>query len=99
MVIVRSQIEKKLADIHPNILRKDINQILEIILSEMAEALCRDEAVEIRSFGRLAAKMQKSRISRNPRTGSKVEVPSKRTIKWKCSKLLLNRLNKYYIRN
>ena len=99
MVIVRSQIEKKLADIHPNILRKDINQILEIILSEMAEALCRDEAVEIRSFGRLAAKTQKSRISRNPRTGSKVEVPSKRTIKWKCSKLLLNRLNKYYIRN
>ncbi len=75
MATVRGQISKKLADLLPNILRKDINRVLEIILSEIAEALCRNEAVEIRSFGRFSVKTQKSRISRNPRTGSKIEVP------------------------
>ena len=99
MAIVRSQIEQQLADLHPNILRKDINRIVEIILSEITGALCRNEAVEIRNFGRFSAKTQKSRICRNPKTGSKIEVPSKQTIRWKCSKSLLNRLNNNFSEN
>ena len=99
MTIVRSQIELRLADVHPNILRKDINRVVKIILSEITEALRRSEAVEIRSFGRFSAKTQKSRICRNPRTGSKIEVPLKQAIRWKCSKSLLNQLNKNFTEN
>ena len=99
MTIVRSQIEQRLADVHPNILRKDINRILEIILSEITDALCHNKAVEIRSFGRFSVKTRKSRTCRNPRTGSKIEVASKQAIRWKCSKSLLNRLNKNFIEN
>ena len=99
MTIVRSQIEQRLADVHPNILRKDINRIVKIIFSEITESLCRNEAVEIRSFGRFSAKTQKPRICRNPKTGSKVEVPSKQTIRWKCSKSLLNQLNQNFTEN
>ena len=96
MTIVRSQIELRLADVHPNILRKDINRVVKIILSEITEALRRSEAVEIRSFGRFSAKTLKSRICRNPRTGSKIEVPSKRVVRWKCSKSILKLLNKNF---
>ena len=99
MSIVRNQIEQRLADVHKGIIRKDINSILELILSEIIEALCRNQAVEIRHFGRFSIKTQKSRISRNPRTGKKIQVESKRKLKWKCSKSLLNRLNKNFTEN
>ena len=46
-----SQIEKKLADLHKNILRKDINSCCEIILSSLIEAAKNDIRVELRGFG------------------------------------------------
>jgi len=97
-LVRRSQIEQKLADVHPNILRKDINQIVKIILSGITEALCGNAytACELRNFGRFSTKIQRARSGRNPRTGEKIEVPSKRTIRWKCSKSLLSRLNKNF---
>ena len=37
--------------------------------------------------------MQKESIRRNPKTGTKINVPKKRTIKWKMSKDLFKKLN------
>ena len=96
MPTVRSQIEKKLADQWPNLLRKDINRIINIILSEISNALHREDAVEIRGFGRFSVKNQKPRIGRNPKSGIKISIPAKRALKWKCSKILLKRLNKNF---
>ena len=93
MAIVRSQIEKYLNDIHYNIYRKDINKTVDIILSEITSALCRNQPVEIRGVGRWIVKIQKAKISRNPKNGSPVEVPSKKRIKFKASKILLKKLN------
>ena len=95
MALVRSQILKRLADLHQNVLRKDINQYVSIILSEIIEALCGNEftAVELRGFGRFSTKIQKARIARNPATGVPISIPQKRVLKWKCSKKLLKRLN------
>ena len=53
MPTVRSQIEKRLADQWPSLLRKDINKIIDIILSEISNALHKDDAVEKRGFRRL----------------------------------------------
>jgi len=36
----------------------------------------------------------KPRLARNPKTGDKVEVPSKRKVSWKTSKLLNAAINK-----
>ena len=94
--MVLSEIEKRLADKHPSILRDDINKILQIILSEITDALCRSQPVELRGFGRFSVTIRKSRQGRNPQNGSKVEVPSKKAIKWKCSKSLFAQLNKNF---
>ncbi len=91
--MVLSEIEKKLADKHPQILRTDIHKILQIILLEITDALCNSQAVELRGFGRFSITTKKARIGRNPRDGSRVEIPSKKAIKWKCSKTLFNLLN------
>ena len=97
--MVLSEIEKRLADKRPNILKTDIRKILQIILTEIMAALCRSQAVELRGFGRFSVTLRKSRLSRNPRDGSKVKVPSKKAIKWKCSKTLFASLNKNFTEN
>jgi len=92
-VVVRSQIEKRLNDIHYNLKRRDIDKIIEIILSEIVSALNRDEAVEIRGVGRWVTKKQKAKMGRNPKNGLPVEIPAKRKVKFKPSKILLKKLN------
>ena len=97
--MVKSQLVQQLCDIHPNILRKDIEKILNIIILEMIDALCRDEAVEIRGFGRFRTAMRKARIGRNPKNSEAVQIPEKKAIKWKMSKTLYNRLNENFTEN
>ena len=93
MAIVKSEIIKELKKSYPNFLKKDLNKIVEIILKEIKDALQRDERVEIRNFGTYRTNLQKPSIRRNPKTGEKVSVPKKRTIKWKMSKDLFKKLN------
>tara|TARA_Y100000590_G_C15230277_1_gene829824 strand:- start:340 stop:651 length:312 start_codon:yes stop_codon:yes gene_type:complete len=97
--MVKSELIKKLCDLHPNILHKDIEKIVEIIILEMIEALCRDEAVEIRGWGRIKTVIRKARIGRNPKNSEIVKIPEKKAIKWKMSKILYKRLNKNFTEN
>ena len=97
--MVKSELIKNLCDLHPNILHKDIEKIVEIIILEMIEALCRDEAVEIRGWGRIKTVIRKARIGRNPKNSEIVKIPEKKAIKWKMSKILYKRLNKNFTEN
>ncbi len=93
MAIVKSELIKELKKSYPNFLTRDLNKIIEIILKEIKETLQRGEGVELRNFGTFRANVQKASIRRNPKTGEKVSVPKKRTIKWKMSKYLFKKLN------
>ena len=93
MAIVKSKLLKQISDNYPNFLRKDLEKFFDIILIEIKKALNRDEAFELRGFGRFSTKIQKKRISRNPKTGKKVETPEKKTIHFKMAKELFNKLN------
>ena len=97
--MVLSGIEKRLADQHPTILKTDIRRITTIILTEITEALDKSQAVELRGFGRFSVVTKKSRIARNPQDGSRVEVGSKKAVKWKCSKKLFNLINNNFTEN
>ena len=97
--MVKSQLVQQLCNIHPNILRKDIEKILDIIIFEIIEALYRNEAVEIRGFGRFKTVMRKARIGRNPKNSKAVQIPAKKAVKWKMSKILFKRLNKNFNEN
>ena len=93
MAIVKSELIKELKKSYPNFLTKDLNKIIEIILKEIKEALERGEGVEFRNFGTFRTNIQKASIRRNPKTGQKVNVPKKKTIKWKMSRELFKKLN------
>ena len=93
MAIVKSKLLKQLSDKYPNFLKKDIEKFSEIILKEIKRTLKRGERVELRGFGVFSSKIQKARISRNPKTGEKIHTPEKKTIAFKMSKDLFNKLN------
>ena len=93
MAIVKSELIKELKKSYPNFLTKDLNKVIEIILKEIKETLQRGEGVEFRNFGTFRTNIQKASIRRNPKTGQKVSVPKKKTIKWKMSRELFKKLN------
>ena len=93
MAFVKSKLLKQLSDNYPNFLKKDIEKFSEIILKEIKHTLKRGERVELRGFGVFSTKIQKARISRNPKTNKKINTPEKKTIHFKMSKDLFKKLN------
>ena len=93
MAIVKSKILKQLSDNYPNFFKKDLEKFANIILNEIKKSLKRGERVELRGFGIFYTNIQKARISRNPKTGEKVNTPQKKTIHFKMSKDMFNKLN------
>jgi len=93
LAIVKSKLLKQLSDSYPNFLKKDIEKFLNIILNEIKKTLKRGERVELRGFGIWSIHIQKARISRNPKTGEKIQTPEKKTIHFKMAKELFNKLN------
>ena len=93
MAIVKSKLLKQLRKNWPNLTLSELNKFTEIILSEIKRALRRNERVEIRGWGTLSVKIQKSSIRRNPKTNQKVAVPEKKVIRWKQSKDVFKRIN------
>ena len=86
MALVKSKIIENLSDNYPNFLKKDLSKLVEIIISQIEEALIRNDRIELRDIFTLESKIQKARISRNPKTNEKVMVPEKRTVQSKMSK-------------
>ena len=93
MAIVKSKLLKQLSTNYPNFLKKDLEKFTDIILNEIKKALRRGDRVEIRRFGVFFTNTQKARISRNPKTGEKVNTPEKKTIHFKMSKDLFKKIN------
>ena len=97
--MVRSELLKKICDLNPNLLRKDVEKILDIIFFEISEALCRGENIEIRGFGSYKITKRKARMGRNPKNSEKIQIPEKKAIRWKMSKIFFKRLNKNFTEN
>ena len=93
MVLVKSKILEQLANNFPNFLKKDLSNLINIILSEMENSLKKNERVELRDILTLETRIQKARTSRNPKTNEKIEVPEKKTIHFKMSKKWFKDLN------
>ena len=93
MAIVKSKLIKQLLKNYPNFLKKDLEKVSNIIIEEIKKTLKRGERVELRTFGVFFTNTQKARISRNPKTGEKINTPEKKTIHFKMSKELFKKLN------
>ncbi len=93
MSVSKSDLIKELKIIYPNLLKKDLLKIFDIFLDEIKSALKNNERVELRGWGIFYQKSQKSRNSRNPKTGEKIFTPEKKSINFKMSKELFEAIN------
>ena len=93
MAIVKSKLLNQLKKSYPNFLKKDLDKVVSVVLNEIKQALKRGDRVEFRGFGMFSTNIQKARISRNPKTGEKVNTPEKKTIHFKMAKEMFKKLN------
>ena len=93
MAIVKSKLLNQLKKSYPNFLKKDLEKVVSIVLNEVKQTLKHGDRVELRGFGMFSTNIQKARISRNPKTGEKVNTPEKKTIHFKMSKEMFKKLN------
>ena len=75
--MIKSELVQRMAAHNPHLYQGDIENIIDAILGEIADALSRGERVELRGFGAFSARQRQARTARNPRTGAKVPVTEK----------------------
>jgi len=61
-----------------NLNKQEAGQVFESILSAMRQALKEGKRIELRGLGTFGIRTRRPRMGRNPRTGEKVSVPSKK---------------------
>ena len=73
--------------------RKESEVIVESIFDSIVKALRGGDKIEIRGFGSFRTRQRQPRIGRNPKTGTRVEVPAKKIPYFKPSKELKDLVN------
>lgn len=69
-----------------------VRDILQRFLDEVSEELIRGNRLEFRKFGVFEVRVRPGRVAQNPKTLQKVEVPSKRVVKFKVGNVLKKRV-------
>ncbi len=90
----RSELVDELAKEYPHLYHRDIEKVVDVFYSSIADALANGQRVELRGFGAFSIKERRPRIARNPKNGNRVAVSSKKTVYYKPGKELKERINK-----
>ena len=91
--MTKSELVSKLAARFPQLVAKDADCAVKMILDAMTEALMEGHRIEIRGFGSFVLNYRSPRVSRNPKSGEKVQVPAKRIPHFKAGKELRERVD------
>ncbi len=91
--MTKSDLIARLAERFPQLVAKDADFAVKMILDAMSEALAKGDRIEIRGFGSFALNYRPPRVGRNPKSGDKVSVPQKWVPHFKAGKELRERVD------
>ena len=91
--MTKSELIAQLAERFPQLVAKDADYAVKMILDAMTDALARGDRIEIRGFGSFALNYRPPRTGRNPKSGEKVHVPEKYVPHFKAGKELRDRVD------
>jgi integration host factor subunit beta len=91
--MTKSELIAQLAERFPQLVAKDADYAVKMILDAMTEALANGDRIEIRGFGSFALNYRPPRVGRNPKSGEKVLVPEKYVPHFKAGKELRERVD------
>lgn len=70
-----------------------VKQIVQDFLDAIVEELTNGNRLEFRDFGVFESKIRAAREAQNPKTLDKVQLPPKRTVKFKVGRVMKRKLN------
>ena len=91
--MTKSELIAKLAARYPQLVAKDAELAVKMILDAMAKSLAEGQRIEIRGFGSFGLNYRPPRTGRNPKSGEKVQVPAKYVPHFKAGKELRERVD------
>ena len=91
--MTKSDLIARLAERFPQLIAKDADFAVKMILDAMSEALVKGDRIEIRGFGSFSLNYRPPRVGRNPKSGDKVSVPEKWVPHFKAGKELRERVD------
>jgi integration host factor subunit beta len=91
--MTKSELIARLAERFPQLVAKDADLSVKMMLDAMTEALAKGDRIEIRGFGSFSLNYRPPRIGRNPKSGVKVQVPAKYVPHFKAGKELRERVD------
>ena len=91
--MTKSELLARLAGRFPQLVAKDADCAVKVILDAMSDSLSQGDRIEIRGFGSFALNYRPPRIGRNPKSGERVEVAQKYVPHFKAGKELRERVD------
>lgn len=89
--ITKKELIDRIADRTGN-KRVVVKRIIQDFLDEIVDELGQGNRLEFRDFGVFESRMRAARVAQNPKTLERVNVPSKRTVKFKVGRLMKQKL-------
>lgn len=73
--------------------KKEAGNILEVVLAGLEEGIVNDGKVQLVGFGTLDIRERAARTGRNPQTGEEMQIPASKSVGFKPSKALKEKVN------
>ena len=89
--ITKKELIDRIAD-NTQAKRVIVKRIVQSFLDEVIEELAKNNRLEFRDFGVFETKNRAARVAQNPKTLERVQVPAKRTVKFKTGRLMKQKL-------
>ena len=73
--------------------RNESQELVELVLGEISNALAGGEPVKLSSFGSFGIRQKGQRLGRNPKTGEEVPITPRRVLVFRPSNIMKDRIN------
>lgn len=91
--MTKSELIENLTTANVTLNKREAELIINTIFDGIGEALASGDRVEIRGFGSFTLRERDAREARNPKSGTVVQIPTKKTPFFKTGKELRERVN------
>lgn len=73
--------------------RNESQELVELVLSEIASSLANGDTVKLSSFGSFGIRQKGQRVGRNPKTGQEVPITPRKVLVFRPSNIMKDRIN------
>ena len=89
----KKELVDRVADLTGN-KRVMVKKVIQTFLDQIIDELGKGNRLEFRDFGVFETKLRAARIAQNPKTLERVQVPPKRSVKFKTGRLMKMKLQR-----